>query len=122
MAKRLTVEDLAAKRAMATAIAAVESTVESYKVAGRERSGCLIRQNGKIVRKRKRNGVYVSAVQSMMHSTSVKLGNQMPGKAVEIIVRDSIIRTQPELLVKVIKGVPKSTAIQLAMVAGSAAE
>lgn len=104
MAKRLTISELATKRETAALIGAVESTIEAAKIADRERSGCLVRQNGSIVRKKKRDGVYVSAVRSMMHSTSTKIGSQVPGRCLEVVVRDSIIRTAPGLLVKVVKG------------------
>lgn len=104
MGKRLTVQELAVRREQAALIGAVESTIEAAKIANRERSGCLITQRGRIIRKRKFAGVYASAVKSTLHSVSTKLGSQVPGRALEVAVRDSIIRTMPALLVRVVKG------------------
>ena len=113
MGKLLTMSELEARRESAALIAAAESTLEAAKIADRERSGLLMRQNGTVVRKRKRDGVYVSAIHSKGHSTSVTKRSQVqvrPGA--EVLAWDAMVRADRQmvaagcksLLVKVVKG------------------
>lgn len=121
MAKRLTVLELADARAEMALAAAAESTLESAKVADRERSGCLVTQRGRIIRKRKVAGQYVSQARNIDHGVSVTQRPVVQVKpAPEVAAWDAMVKADRVLvrmgcrsaLVKVIKDVPKSTAIQ----------
>lgn len=118
MAKRLTVNELAALRDRRALDAAVESTLASADIADRERSGLLMRGNGTLVRKRKRDGVYVSAVKSTARGVSVTSKPQVqvvPGA--EVRAWDAMVKADRRMvalgcrsmLVKVVKGERRPT-------------
>lgn len=131
MGNKLTVQELAVQREEIALLAAAESTLEGFKIADRERSGCLVTQRGRLIRKRKREGAYVSEVKSTLHSASVTQRSQVqvqPG--VEVRAWNAMVKADRVLvamgcrsaLVKVIKGVRSATALELAMVAANTAE
>lgn len=119
------------KRELELALAQAESILESAKVADRERSGCLITQRGRIIRKRKVGGQYVSQLKNIDHGVS---GTQRPIVQVvpspEIRAWDAMVKADRAMvamgcrsaLVKVIKGVRPVTTMELAMVAASKPE
>ena len=99
MSKHMTVQDLAAWREIDALHAAAESTLEAAKIADRERSGLLMRGNGTLVRKRKREGVYVSAVKSVGFGVSGTNRPQVqcvPG--VEVRVWDAMVKADRMLV------------------------
>lgn len=138
MGKLLTMQDIEKRREVAVLIAAAESTVESAKVADRERSGCLITQSGRVIRKRKVAGQYVSQLRNIDHGVSVTQKAVVPVKpAAEVSAWDAMVKADRAIvacggrsaLVKVIKGVPRQDAvtrlnelIERAMVAASKPE
>ena len=130
MAKRLTVLELEARRADMALVAAAESTLESYKVADRERRGCLVTQRGRIIRKRKVGGQYVSQATNIDHGVSVTRRPTVQVKpAPEIAAWNAMVKADRVLvsmgcrsaLVKVVKGVRSATAMEIAMVAANTA-
>lgn len=134
MAKRLTMDELAHRRDVAALFAAAESTLESAKVADREKSGCLVTQSGRIIRKRKVAGQYVSQARNIDHGVSVTHRPLVQVKpAAEVRAWDAMVAADRVLvaagcrsaLVKVVKkDQPVNTPFEQlrAMVAGSATE
>lgn len=99
MPKRLTVMELDARRAEIALRGAVESTIEAAEIADRERSGLLMRGNGTLVRKRKHDGVLVSATKSVGFGVSGTNRAQVPTRpAVEVLAWDAMVKADRRMV------------------------